>query len=125
MIPLPTVDVLDSIAIPDPCTVSWEEMRGDHRTRFCDTCGQNVHDVSSLTRAEAVQLLPGGETKPCLQIHRRPDGRVMTVDCATRRERAWKWLNRRSVWAAALFAAAAFIAGCEGDTCKTSLGKPK
>jgi hypothetical protein len=34
----------------------------------------------------------------------------MTADCLTKRERAWKWLNRRSAWAAALFALA--FMGC-------------
>ncbi len=111
MIPLPTVDVLDSITIPVLCPVPWDDMRGDHRTRFCAKCSQNVHDVSELTRAEAVSLVTGGDTIPCLRIYRRPDGRVMTADCVTRRERAWKWLNRRSAWAAALFALV-FMGGC-------------
>src|SRR5438309_776684 len=99
MIPLPTVDVLDSIAIPVACPVSWDDMHGDHRTRFCDKCSQNVHDVSELTRAEAMQLVTGGEQTPCLRLFRRSDGRVMTADCATKREWAWKWLHRRSPWA--------------------------
>jgi hypothetical protein len=104
MIPLPTVEVLDSITIPVPCPVPWEDMHGDHRTRFCDKCSQNVHDVSELTSAEAVQLVTAGEKMPCLRLFRRPDGRVMTADCLTKRERAWKWLHRRSAWAAAVFA---------------------
>ncbi|QJW92821.1 hypothetical protein [Frigoriglobus tundricola] len=124
MIPLPTIDVLDSITIPVPCPMRWEEMHGDRRTRFCDACQQHVHDVSELSRAEAIQLVTGGETKPCLRIFRRQDGRVLTTDCATRRERAWKWLSRRSVFAAALFSGIAFIAGCGQTTCTTSsLGK--
>ena len=59
MIPLPTLDALDSITIPVACPVSWDTMRGDHRTRFCDSCNQNVHDVSELTRSEAIQLVGG------------------------------------------------------------------
>jgi hypothetical protein len=103
MIPLPTIDVLDSITIPVACPVPWDEMHGDHRTRFCDKCSQNVHDVSELTREEAVQLVTG-EEKPCLLLYRRQDGRVMTADCTTRRERVWKWLDKRSAWVATLFA---------------------
>jgi hypothetical protein len=112
MIPLPTLDVLDSMTIPVACPVPWDEMHGDDRTRFCDKCSQNVHDVSELTRAEAVQLLTAGERLPCLRIYRRQDGRVMTTDCMTRRERVWKCLHKRSVWAAWLFALV-FFAGCE------------
>jgi hypothetical protein len=125
MIPLPTIDVLDSITIPVACDVSWDSMHGDHRTRFCGQCRQNVHDVSELTAAEAVALVTGGEETPCLRLFRRADGRVMTADCMTRRERAWKWLHRRSAFAAALFAL--MFLGCAkaettaGEEC---LGKP-
>jgi hypothetical protein len=111
MIPLPTVDVLDSITIPVACPVPWDAMRGDARTRFCDKCSQNVHDVSELTRAEAVQLVSAGEKVPCLRLYRRQDGRVMTADCLTKRDRVWKWLHRRSAWAAAIFALVFFM-GC-------------
>lgn len=104
MISLPVVDVLDSFTIPVACPVSWDSMHGDHRTRFCDKCSQNVHDVSELTAAEAVELVTGCDAIPCLRLFRRADGRVMTADCMTRRERAWKWLHRRSSLAAALFA---------------------
>lgn len=112
MIPLPTVDALDAISIPVSCPVAWDSMHGDDRTRFCDQCKQNVHDVSELTRAEAVQLVTAGERIPCLRIYRRPDGRVMTADCSTKRERLWKWLHKRAPWAAAAFALL-FMAGCE------------
>src|SRR5206468_4214709 len=54
MIPL---DVLDAVTIPISCPVSWDEMQGDHRTRFCDQCSQNVYDVSELSRAEAIELV--------------------------------------------------------------------
>ncbi|WP_439628761.1 hypothetical protein [Gemmata sp.] len=111
MVPLPTIDVLDSIAIPVACPVDWDTMHGDDRVRFCDKCNQNVHDVSELARAEAVQLVTDGESMPCLRVYRRPDGRVMTADCTTRRERVWKWLHKRSAWAAGLFALV-FITGC-------------
>jgi hypothetical protein len=112
MVSLPTINALDAIAIPITCPVPWDSMRGDHRTRFCSQCKQNVHDVSELTRAEAVQLVTAGDQLPCLRLYRRQDGRVMTADCTTNRERAWKWLYRHSPWLAALFALV-FFAGCD------------
>ena len=87
MTPLPMADALDAITIPVACPVSWDAMYGDHRTRFCNTCSQDVHDLSELTRAEAVQLVTGGVQIPCLRLFRRPDGRVMTADCMNKRER--------------------------------------
>jgi hypothetical protein len=123
MISLPTVDALDSIAIPIACPVPWDAMRGDHRTRFCDKCSQHVHDVSELTRAEAIDLVTSGEKVPCLRIYRRPDGRVMTADCTTKRELVWKWLNHRAPWLAAVFALV-FLAGCNWIPGVRTTGEP-
>jgi hypothetical protein len=122
MIPLPTLDALDSVSIPVPCEVPWDDMHGDARTRHCDQCKQNVHDVSELSRAEALALIGEADTKPpCLRLYRRSDGRVMTADCATRRERAWKWLNGRAPRLARLFALVFFVSstGCadQGKPC--------
>lgn len=116
MVSLPTVDALDAVTIPVACPVPWDAMHGDDRTRFCDRCNQNVHDVSELTRAEAVRLVTGGARVPCLRLYRQADGRVMTADCTTRRERVWKWLHRRSPWLAGLFALI-FLAGCGPPVC--------
>ncbi len=123
MIPLPTLDALDAVTIPVTCPVSWDAMHGDNRTRFCDRCGQNVHDVRELTRAEALELLTDGDKLPCLRIYKRQDGSVMTADCATKRDRAWKWLHNRSKWAAALFAIV-FFAGCGSKPKECIAGKP-
>jgi hypothetical protein len=112
MVSLLTLDALDGLTIPSACPVPWDSMYGDDRTRFCDRCSQNVHDVSELTRAEALRLVAAGPQVPCLRMYRRPDGRVMTADCATRRERVWRWLDRRSPWAAAAFGLV-FLAGCK------------
>ncbi len=118
-----SLPVLDSITIASPCSVPWDEMQGDDRTRFCNKCSQNVHDVSELTQAEAVQLLAGDGKPPCLRIYRRPDGRVMTADCATRRERVWKWLHKRSALAAGIFALI-FFAGCGKSPPDCIAGEP-
>src|SRR5262249_5619973 len=122
--PLPTIHVLDSISIPTNCTVPWDDMKGDGRTRFCNKCSEQVHDISEMTTAEALQLLNASSELPCLRILRRADGRVMTTDCPmTKRERIWKWLDKRSIWAASIFALI-FLSGCEnrpirvtGDVC--------
>ncbi|HEY3789172.1 MAG TPA: hypothetical protein VGL71_09970 [Urbifossiella sp.] len=115
------MNVLDSITIPSPCSVPWESMQGGGRTRFCTKCGENLHDVSELTRREAMILLNGGDKLPCLRIYRRADGRVMTADCLTKRERTHRWLRKRSAWAASLFAMF-FLAGCGSQHARQTLG---
>src|SRR5262249_34364388 len=96
---------------PTPCSASWDEMEGNDRTRCCAQCQQQVHDISELTTEEALALLRQPGKPPCLRIYRRDDGRVLTADCTTKRERAWKWLQRRSACAASLFAVL-FLSGC-------------
>jgi hypothetical protein len=113
-IPLPVLDALNSITIPNHCSVPWEGMEGDNRTRYCRQCDQPVHDLSELSAEEAVELLSAGG-RTCARLYRRPDGRVMTADCMTGRERAWKWLSRRSALAGSLFALV-FLSGCRTAT---------
>jgi hypothetical protein len=55
-------------------------------------------------------------------LSRRPDGRVRTAECATRRERVWKWLHRRSPWLAPLFALVFLAAG--NPFCTTGVPRP-
>jgi len=123
MIPLPTIDALDAVTIPVACPVSWDAMHGNDRTRFCDSCRQNVHDVSELTRHEALELLKTDGRMPCLRIYRRQDGRVMTADCTTKRDRVWKWLHMRSAWAAWLFGIVFFM-GCDSRPDHCIAGEP-
>lgn len=113
MIPLPVVDALDSITIPVNCPVPWDEMHGNSRTRFCDKCGRNVHNLAEMTAAEAAALLDT-EASVCVRLERLADGRVLTSDTPlNRRERIWRWMRRRAAWAAAVFAPL-FLAGCGG-----------
>ncbi len=77
--------LLDQIAIDAPCSESWEGMRGAHG-RLCGTCERVVHDLESLSRAEAEALLAqhrGGTL--CVRMRRRDDGAVVTRDPPKRR----------------------------------------
>jgi hypothetical protein len=50
-------------------------MRGDDKTRFCDTCGKHVHDLSAGTEAEARALFRETE-RPCVRYTRDASGGV-------------------------------------------------
>ena len=80
-------DALDLVAIPIPCDVPWDSMPGDEQVRHCGHCRQNVYNVASLTRAEAVRLVGA---RACLRIYRRPDNTVLTSDCRERLRAARK-----------------------------------
>jgi hypothetical protein len=87
------LDPLNAIEIPVPCQVPWDAMTGNEQVRHCGECRQNVYNVASFTRAEALQLLASRAGRVCLRIFRRPDGTVLTSDCRERlraaRKRGW------------------------------------
>ena len=73
--------VLDLIQVASPCSMSWHEMEGDDRVRFCDECSLNVYNLSGMKRAEAEALVTSTEGRLCVRYHQRADGTVITRDC--------------------------------------------
>jgi hypothetical protein len=73
------------LEIPVPCTADWgvmEPIAGDSRARLCRSCDKPVYDSKSMTRAELYALIERTEGRlPCLQLHLRPDGTVVTGGC--------------------------------------------
>jgi hypothetical protein len=57
-------------------------MIGSERMRFCGQCSLNVYNLSSLTRSEAESLIARNEGRLCVRFYRRPDGSIITKDCA-------------------------------------------
>lgn len=97
--------VLELVTIPIPCPVSWDEMPGTDRVRFCLDCRQHVYNLSDMTRAEAEALVRDREGRRCVRFFRRPDGTVLTRDCLRLREHAGRFAAR------ALAAIVGFILG--------------
>jgi hypothetical protein len=77
-------DRLDHIEIPLPCEVPWDSMTGDARVRHCGQCRQNVYNVASMTRPEALRLMESSGDRVCVRIFRRADGTILTADCRQR-----------------------------------------
>jgi len=75
---------LDAIEIKSPCSLPWDAMPGDDRTRFCGQCGQHVYNIAGLTRREAQRLIANRTGRLCGRVLRRPDGTVVTADCWAR-----------------------------------------
>ncbi len=78
--------ILDHVRIASPCPMRWEHMRpvdGGQRTRHCERCQLNVHNLSDMTRPEAETFLaarvPG--QRICGVFYQRPDGTILTRDC--------------------------------------------
>ena len=98
-------DALDAIRIKNPCTVGWETMSGDDRARHCSLCRLNVYNIADMTRAEALDFIASREGGACVRIFRRPDGRVLTRDCADLRPTLRRRLRRRAALAVFAFIA--------------------
>jgi len=85
---------LSQLRIASPCTVSWDSMTGDDRSRFCGQCKLNVYNISVMTQSEAERLIAEKEGRVCVRMYQRADGTVLTRDCpiglaAVRKRVAW------------------------------------
>jgi hypothetical protein len=98
---------LPRIVIPIACTADWNAMRlleADGRARLCGSCDTPVYDSRSMTRGELQRLIVKHEgSLPCLRLHQRPDGTIVTGSCFAPVLRAGRFL-----WLKATMAAVAF-----------------
>ena len=76
-----SLSLLDQIAVPTPCSVPWDSMSGNDRSRYCKRCNQSVHDLSAMTKSEATSFIAANGSNACVRFYRRPDGTVVTNDC--------------------------------------------
>lgn len=98
---------IDRLRIATPCPISWEQMTGDNRVRFCDHCRLNVYNISELSRPEAETLIASTEGRLCARLYRRSDGTILTKDCPVGLRALRLRVSKR---AAAVFAAIASLA---------------
>jgi hypothetical protein len=109
---LPILDTpfsLDELQIASPCEQSWDDMKGDERARFCQSCSKNVYNLSGMTRAEAKTLLQDTEGRVCVRFYRRSDGTVLTSDCPVGFAAKAYARAKRTVFTGSAGLAAAFV----------------
>ena len=97
---------IDRLRIATPCPISWEQMTGDNRVRFCDHCHLNVYNITELSRSETETLIASTEGRLCARLFRRADGTILTKDCPVGLRALRIRVSKR---AAAVFAAIASI----------------
>ncbi len=101
---------LQQLRLASPCSVKWDDMAGDHRTRFCAQCQLNVYDVVALTEAEVRELIVQSEGKFCGRLYLRRDGTIVTRDCPiglAMLRRGWWWTLGKAAAAIALIGSGA------------------
>ena len=99
---------IDRLRIATPCPISWEQMAGDNRVRFCVHCRLNVYNISELSRIEAETLIASTEGRLCARLFRRADGTVLTKDCPVGLRALRRRVARKT---AAIFAAIVGLSG--------------
>lgn len=74
-------EVIRDLRIAKPCHASWDEMKGDDRTRFCGQCGHNVYNFTGMSQDEVARHLREAEGRVCGRFYKRADGTLMTRNC--------------------------------------------
>lgn len=64
---------LDRIHIESPCEADWDAMKGNEQVRFCEHCRRSVHNLSEMTRQEALRLVRNSRGRLCVRYVRRPE----------------------------------------------------
>src|SRR5437868_2147753 len=75
------LSILDQVRVASPCQVSWDEMQGDDRERFCAHCRLNVYNLSEMSRDEAEGFVRDREGRTCIRFFQRSDGTMITREC--------------------------------------------
>jgi hypothetical protein len=105
-----SLTVLDRIQIASPCTVSWDSMTGDDRSRYCSQCQQSVHNLSAMSVAEVKELFQNGTA--CVSLFRRADGTIITRDCPEAHEHRSRRLFRKTALVLASWLGFSTLFGC-------------
>lgn len=83
---------INNLRIASPCSVGWETMSGDERTRHCNLCRLNVYNVSEMTADEVRALIAKSEGRICARLYKRADGTILTKDCPV----GWRAYQKRA-----------------------------
>ena len=67
-----------------PCEQPWEEMSGDEKARLCSKCSLNVYNFAEMTESEIAEIIQNSQasnSRVCVKIYKRFDGKILTKDC--------------------------------------------
>lgn len=67
------------LVVKEACHEPWEEMQGGATRRRCESCEQDVHDLSAMTRTEAKMVLARRAMgqRLCVRFASDEEGRVL------------------------------------------------
>jgi ankyrin repeat protein len=109
--------ILDRVTIPEPCDADWEAMTGNDEVRFCEHCRLHVHNLSTMTRRDAMRFVTESQGRVCLRFIQRPDGGPLTTGMP---EKLYRISRRVSRLAAGAFTATLSLSSAAAQTNSTS-----
>lgn len=68
------------------CSKEWDDLKGDNEVRFCDSCENNVYNLTELTEEEAVKFIESHEGKVCTYAHYDRSGVIVNGECSDERQ---------------------------------------
>ena len=74
------LSAVDQLEVRTPCNADWESMVGNDQVRFCEHCAKSVHNVSSMTMAQAEKLARDSNGRLCVRYRKLPNGEIRTAD---------------------------------------------
>lgn len=75
-----TSRVLDQVSIQQQCPMSWDNMVGDDRVRFCGECQRQVWNFFEMTDLEIAEVMRANPERLCAQITKTREGTLVTKD---------------------------------------------
>src|ERR1051325_7706891 len=65
------------LTVEKPCTADWDSMAGNEEVRFCVHCEKSVHNLSAMTRKEALRFARANAEGLCVRFYSTPGGRTV------------------------------------------------
>jgi hypothetical protein len=82
--------------VNSPCEADWDSMAGNDEVRFCTHCEKSVHNVSAMTRKDAMRFVRANAGGVCVRFYSDPAGRTLHSNESTLHR-----ITRRASFAAA------------------------
>ena len=65
------------LTVSSPCEADWDSMAGNEEVRFCTHCDKSVHNVSAMTRKDALRFVRANAGGVCVRFYSAPSGRTL------------------------------------------------
>src|SRR5258708_33231425 len=94
------------LRISSPCPMSWDELVGNDRIRYCGKCTLNVYNLADMEPQEVEAIVRKTEGRLCGRLYLRGDRTASLRDCPSTARRIFikRVVTVASVMILALFA---------------------